>query len=116
MATVWPLATYPVASSDDSRFSLARNPSVSSDQRVMPSNTKGSAGGAAAAGGMEFQAQVVAWLASQVVAEAPAPWELKPAVLEAVGAETSQPGRRRWCAHVQRRVCRRPGQAGAAGY
>ncbi len=57
----------------------------------MPSNTKGSAGGAAAAGGMEFQAQVVAWLASQVVAEAPAPWELKPAVLEAVGAETSQP-------------------------
>jgi hypothetical protein len=57
----------------------------------MPSNTKGSAGGAAAAGGMEFQAQVVAWLASQVVAETPAPWELRPTVLEAVGAETSQP-------------------------
>jgi hypothetical protein len=57
----------------------------------MQSNTKGSAGGAAAAGGMEFQAQVVAWLASQVVADAPAPWELRPTVLEAVGAETSQP-------------------------
>jgi hypothetical protein len=91
MATVWPIGHLSCRHLGRGRFSLARNPSVSSDQRVMPSNTKGSAGGAAAAGGMEFQARVVAWLASRVVAEAPAPWELKPAVLEAVGAETSQP-------------------------
>jgi hypothetical protein len=51
---------------------------------------RASAGGAAAAAGFSFQAEVTAWLATFVLAEAPAPWGLTPAVLCAVGAETSQ--------------------------
>jgi hypothetical protein len=52
--------------------------------------TRASAGGAAAAGGFGFQAQVTAWLATFVLAEASAPWSLAPAALSAVGAETSR--------------------------
>ena len=49
-----------------------------------------SAGGAAAAGGFSFQAEVTAWLATLVLAEVDAPWGLPPALLSAVGAETSR--------------------------
>ena len=51
---------------------------------------EGSAGGAAAAGGFSFQAEVAAWLATLVLAEVDAPWGLPPALLYAVGAETSR--------------------------